>query len=77
MSGYMTVKFLHLTVKKNLFNVFLSGLPNVAVIGEFKAPIDFMQQLLNSLDHYNFPEWSVMFSLLCNSAHLASFTEAF
>lgn len=52
MSGYMTVKFLHLTIRKNLFKVFLSGLPNVAVIeGEFKAPIDFMQQLLNSLDH--------------------------
>ena len=77
MSGCMTAKVLHLTIKKDLFKVFLSGLPNVAVMeGEFKTPIDFTQQLLNSLDHYNFLEGSVMFSLLCNSAQLASFTDA-
>jgi len=79
MARCVTVKLLHLTTKKDLFKVSLSGLPNVAVMeGGLETPIDFRQQLLNSAGHCNFPAGSAMFGLLCNSAHLlAPFAEAF
>lgn len=78
MSLYVTVKFMHLTIKKDLFKDFLSGTAQCYCDGRrVQNSIDFMQQLLNSPDHYNYPGGSVMLGLLCNSSYLASSTEAF
>lgn len=60
----LTVKFMHLTIKKDLFKDFLSGTAQCYSDGRrLQNFIDFMQQLLNSLDHYNYPGGPVMLGL--------------